>query len=394
VDKQWTELSPEKKREARFQRWLSPENVKFRSPEAEQLYKGRVTRLIKAIKLQEPDRVPVHLPYGFFPAFYAGGTLQSVMYDYDELRRSWTKFIHDFDMDTYIGPSLVFPARALENLNYRVFKWPGYGLAPDASTYQFVEGENMKADEYDAFISNPADFMQRSFLPRIMGVLEPLQHLSPLNHMMGIPMGYIAPYGRPDVQSALKTLMEAGQEIMKWQEAVAECNREALESGLPTFFGGGGGVPFDAIGDFLRGTQGIMMDMFRQPEKLHEAMEKIMPTGIRMAISGANASGVPIVAFALHKGDDSFMSLKQFEAFYWSYLKRVLLALIDEGLQEWQETAGLTSEREGRKTTHGGKKFQRPPLRAFQACSIKVGTACCLRRIICWNGPRHQEPRQ
>ena len=180
MEKKWEDLTWEEKREERFRRWLSPENVQFRSPESKQVYRGRVTRLIKAIKLEEPDRVPVHLPYGFFPAFYGGGTLQSVMYDYDELRRSWIKFIRDFDMDTYIGPSLVFPAKALEDLDYRVFKWPGYGLAFDASSYQFVEGENMKADEYDAFINNPADFMQRGFLPRIIGVLEPLQNLSPI----------------------------------------------------------------------------------------------------------------------------------------------------------------------------------------------------------------------
>ena len=34
-------------------------------------------------------------------------------------------------------------------------------------------------------------------------------------------------------------------------------------------------TPFDAIGDTLRGTRGIVMDMYRQPEKLLQAMEAI-----------------------------------------------------------------------------------------------------------------------
>ena len=34
----------------------------------------------------------------------------------------------------------------------------------------------------------------------------------------------------------------------------------------------------------------------------------------------------------LHKGDDTFMSDKQFETFYWPYLRRLFLAMIDEGL--------------------------------------------------------------
>jgi hypothetical protein len=89
VEKRWADMSPEERREERFKRWLSPPDVQFSSPEAERGFKERVTRFIKVIKLEEPDRVPVMLPAGFYPAYYAGGTLKTVMYDYDELCRSW-----------------------------------------------------------------------------------------------------------------------------------------------------------------------------------------------------------------------------------------------------------------------------------------------------------------
>lgn len=39
-----------------------------------------------------------------------------------------------------------------------------------------------------------------------------------------------------------------------------------------------------------------------------------------------------MVLFPLHKGADGFMSDKQFETFYWPSLKKVILALIDEGI--------------------------------------------------------------
>ena len=39
--------------------------------------------------------------------------------------------------------------------------------------------------------------------------------------------------------------------------------------------GGMGIAPFDVIGDFLRGTQGIAIDMFRKPEKLMECIDMI-----------------------------------------------------------------------------------------------------------------------
>jgi hypothetical protein len=70
--KQWTDLTWQEKREQRFDRWLSPPKVNFVSPEAEKLYKERATRFIKAIKMEEPDRVPVWLPVGTYPAYYYG----------------------------------------------------------------------------------------------------------------------------------------------------------------------------------------------------------------------------------------------------------------------------------------------------------------------------------
>ena len=100
VTKTWQEMTWQEKREKRFDQWLSAPGVNFISDEAEKLYKQRVTRFIKAIKLEEPDRVPVMLPVGSFPAYYAGSSFHKIMYDYDELRRAWTKFMDDFgDMD-------------------------------------------------------------------------------------------------------------------------------------------------------------------------------------------------------------------------------------------------------------------------------------------------------
>jgi len=78
TETKWTDLSSEERREERFKRWLSPPNVKFSSPDAEQEYKARVTRFIKAIKLEKPDRVPVILPVNFLPAYHAGQTLKDV----------------------------------------------------------------------------------------------------------------------------------------------------------------------------------------------------------------------------------------------------------------------------------------------------------------------------
>ena len=67
-------------------------------------------------------------------------------------------------------------------------------------------------------------------------------------------------------------------------------------------------APFDSIGDLLRGTRGSMLDMYRIPDKLLEAMEKLIPFSLQGAISAARMTGVPLIFMPLHKGLDGFMS--------------------------------------------------------------------------------------
>jgi len=332
IDKEWSQLTPEERREERLRRWLSPPGVEFVGPEAEKAYRERVTRFIRAIKLEKPDRVPCVLPAAFFPAYYAGTTLQKVIYDYDELRRAWLKYLHEFDTDAFHAPGNVFPGEVLAGLDFRLYRWPGHGLSPDVSSYQFAEGEYMMADEYDSLIEDPSDFWTRVYLPRVFGALVPFREMSPATTVMEIPMTYLAPYTRPDVRAAFRTLLAAGEAMEKWQETVAEVSQAAISSGYPGLFSGFAKAPFDILGDTLRGTRGIMLDMYQRPDKLHEAMARITPLTIKSAVVMADASFVPTVMIPLHKGADSFMSVRQFETFYWPTLKEVVLALIDEGI--------------------------------------------------------------
>ena len=329
----WKELTPAQKQAARFKKWLDAPGVKFKNKEAEKLYKQRVTRFIKTIKLEEPDRVPCNLPVGYFPAYYAGYDLKTVMYDYEKQRDAWLKFMYDFgDMDTFGGPGLVLPAKALEIIDHKLHKCPGDGLADDVPSYQFVEGEYMKKDEYDKLINDPSDFWLRTFMPRQAGAYAALANLPHLTAFVGIPVFYLARLADPAIQEAYKKMFKAGEEIMKWQKCLFEVSRTAIEAGYPGFSGGFSGAPFDMLTDMLRGTIGIFMDMYRQPEKIHEAMERLVPIAIEEAINTANMSMSPIIMMPLHKGEKGFMSPKQFETFYWPTFKKVMTGMINEGL--------------------------------------------------------------
>jgi uroporphyrinogen-III decarboxylase len=329
----WKELTPKQRQAERFKRWLDAPGVKFNSREAASQYKTRVQRFISAIKVQDGDRVPCLLPTGYFPAYYAGYDLKTVMYDYVKQRDAWLKFTKDFgDMDSLAAPAFILPARALEIIDHKMHKWPGHGVADDVAMYQFVEGEYIKADEYDKLIKDPTDFWLRTFMPRQAGAFAPLADLPHLTPFIGIPVYYLSAFGNPEIQSAFKTMMKAGDEVVKWTKITGEAARLGMQAGYPPFSGGLSGAPFDMLTDMCRGTTGIVMDMFRQPDKILEAVDRIAPIVIDEAVKSAENSLSPVIMMPLHKGDKTFMSQKQFETFYWPSFKKVLLGIINEGL--------------------------------------------------------------
>jgi hypothetical protein len=335
LDKNWADMTPDERQESLFQSWLSPQGVKFSSAKSEKAYKDRVTRLKTAIQMKKlPDRVPIVPMTGFFPSYNAGLTPKDVMYDYSKIPPAWKKYVTDYNPDAHGGAMVAVPGKFYEILDYKLYSWPGHGVAAN-HTYQALEGEYMKADEYDALIQDPSDFFRSTYFPRIFAALQGLAIPGPLTNVLEIYGGFttvnLMLYGLPPVQAALKTLMEAGAEALKWGEVVIALDAELSGMGYPDFFGGGCKAPFDTLGDTLRGTRGIMMDMYRQPAKLLKALEVFTPLMIKMGSSAAKHNGNPIVFIPLHKGADGFLSDEQFKRFYWPTLRQVLLGLINEG---------------------------------------------------------------
>ncbi len=331
MGKEWNEMTPEEKRWERFDRWLAPRGVKFAGAGAEEGYRKRVTRFIKAFNLEEPDRVPVILPAGTFPIYYAGMTLKEAMYDNQRLLEAYRGFFRDFESDVFSGPGMVPPGKVMDIIGSVTSRWPGHGLPDNASMQQFVEGEYMKADEYDLFIKDLSDYTLRYYIPRSLEALAPLANFMPLPHVLGMPNRFIAPAVMPDVREMFRKIIEYGEETEKWRVPLAEFDREALAAGYPNFMGGQSHAPFDILADTLRGTRGIITDMYRRPETLLEAMEILVQVNVDCGLRMADASGRPVVFFALHKGDDTFMSGKQYEKFYWPTFRKVILGLIEEG---------------------------------------------------------------
>jgi len=340
----WAQLTWQQKRDLRLNTWINADDVKFVNKEAEKGYKARATRLAKASKMEKPDRVPCMIPTGWFPARNAGITLKEVMYDPELMKKVWLKFVDEFDSDTFDG-TLFFQAQVNDIMEAKTQKWPGHGLPDNAHSYQYVEGVYMKADEYDLFMKDPLDFQLRHLLPRTMGVFEPFADVPSFSSYQGLPQRLMAMCLDPRFQKLFKAIQAASKYLPAFGKATMETNQAANAKGFPMFRGGMAVAPFDVFADSLRGTQGIVMDMFRQPDKIHEAMEFVLPQLLKGAIAMSDMADCPVVMMPLHKGDDTFMSDKQFETFYWPTFKRLLLGMADEGLVPFPVAEGAYNRR-------------------------------------------------
>ena len=263
----------------RFKRWADSANdINFISPEAKLHYTQSVKRFIDVFNVREPDRIPVSVNPGVIPFYLEGFDYNSAIHNPEMAFRACLKFNIEYaaQLDSFALPFMI-PAKSFESLIYKLYSWPGFGLPANGTGIQFLEGEYMMADEYDALILNPSDFWMRTYLPRIFGVFESFRNLSPLSDIVEFPVTQFKSLADPDVRSSLRKLIEVGDELDQFGKLASDFGRIAQENGYPLFppLSSFTKAPFDTLGDTLRGTQGIMKDMYRQPEKLLKAMDVI-----------------------------------------------------------------------------------------------------------------------
>jgi len=302
----------------------------------EELLAERRTRLLDAYALKKPDRIPIRLNFGYMLAKISGITHQELDTNPEkaqELLEKWTVYFQP-DMASGLG-SVSATSVMLED---RQTRWPGHGLPPD-KPMQYVEGEYMKAEDYDEFLDDPSNFTLRMLLPRTYAKLEGLVHLP------RIPMlatGYMAfaslaaALSNPSLAAALECLAKVAQFHADRTLLMQKYAQRMAGLGFPTGIGYGMGAfalaPFDFMSDMLRGMRGIFLDMHRRPDKLLAAEEKAKRICAEGAIQSCRSIGSTFAFIPLHRGSDGFMSLRQFETFYWPQLKGLIADLVDAGI--------------------------------------------------------------
>jgi uroporphyrinogen-III decarboxylase len=294
----------------------------------EQLAREREQRVKDAVDLKEPDRVPVLIPMSYYPAKFAGITIADAYYNPKKWRKAYIAAVQYLQPDrTSLTANQA--GSVYEILGSKQMQWPGHGVGVNSS-HQFVEGEYMKADEYDDYLNNNADWVIRCYLPRVWKALEPFGELPSFEtSLFSLPFRNLA---TPEFAQSFEALTKAARIAIEWQNETAILAQELEEIGYSQKGEGmGAGSPFDMISDFLRGMRGAMLDMYRRPDKLLELIELQSNRQLERIKVMPPADHFTLCFTALHRGADGFMSMKQFDTFYWPYLLKNIKAIVEKG---------------------------------------------------------------
>jgi hypothetical protein len=298
-----------------------------------QLFSERAKRLQDALALRQPDRIPIQLPMSYMLAEMGGITNQEFLENQIKAQELLEKAALEFQPDAITGTMPADP-RPYVLLGDRMTRWPGHGLGPGGQ-YQFVENEFMKAADYEEFLEDPSDWAVRVYLPRAFQSLEGFSSLPALGmnlfgsyHVMST--GALA---NPALVSAFRAYYKAIKILAKNNILAAKNAKRMAALGFPpaTLSGLNIEAPFDFMSDTLRGMRGIMLDILQRPDQLLAAEEKVARIQLKYALESSRVSGIKKVFIPLHRGSDGFLSLAQFERFYWPQLMNLMLALIENG---------------------------------------------------------------
>ena len=196
----------------------------------QQLFAERNTRVQNALQLKQPDRTPIQLFLSYMLPDMYGVTHQEVQENKEKelelLEKAGAYFQPDIIWgvvnNPYVGTTL-----ALKDVTT---KFPGHGDMGANGSYQFVEGEFMKPEEYDDFIDDPADWAIRKYWPRAFKELEGLAMLPPLG------MAALGTYGISNI-SFLKIppIASALQALGKAADAQAAMGARTQETASPSY---------------------------------------------------------------------------------------------------------------------------------------------------------------
>lgn len=246
-----------------------------------------------------PERFPVHdsITWNYLIE-YSGKDLMEVQYRYDPdecieiIEKAYADGVLTADNQVTAGGHWPI-SLMLQECRQSVVGTTGM--------IQHPEREYMYDDEYDEFIKNPYDFF-----------LEKISTRTNFAYSKGEVARQFA------FAKWILSQNELGERLGKVNKTISD---KYGHWAPPAGSGNHQYIPFDFLADHCRGFSKIPVDVRRQPEKVLEACEALMPmclwTGMNKVQTNVGSNMIPTHMAA-------YLKTKDFEKFYWPTFKAVV----------------------------------------------------------------------
>jgi uroporphyrinogen-III decarboxylase len=259
-----------------------------------------VERVLTAMALKEPDRVPVWPLIDYLPVSYYEVTAQEMVEDPDKAQEAYEWIYHKlggYDIAMAGGGMYMMhvnPFPDIFSMFYLDWRLPGRMLGQKEFPQlveQSLDDPFMKASDYDKIIDE-------GFL-------------------------WLANFKRAGIKD-MKKLGKIGVKVAENTE------RWWTHFQVPTFADGSGTTPFDLLSVF-RGSTNFMKDIYRFPDKIKEVSDFLIDNMILMGEYGAKMSGGKTLLIGGARASADFISIKHFEELYWPYFKKMVSRYVNDG---------------------------------------------------------------
>ena len=260
--------------------------------ELEALYNTRLNRILDAVALRRPDRVPVVLEYSGFAAYVTGTPMAQFLRSPLNALETMIEAYHLIGQGDAINYGTFWPYGLCSDYMAKV-RVPGVDLAED-EMWQVVESERMQRKDYDRILKlGWPVFFEEYMQTRIFD---------------DVPAEYLPPnLPRLDVRGA-------------WREI-----------GVPVLSGGDVTTPYELLCG-ARSLPAFAADLIEIPDKVETVMNAIVPHLASGSIAKALKKGYPLVWVGGWQGAPCLLSPTMWNRFVWPYMHRLVEEVVSSGL--------------------------------------------------------------
>lgn len=297
----------------------------------EKMYQERMDRVKKTIALEKADRVPLMPMMSSAVTSSYDASMQDAMTDLKTIIPAMDKMLEDMNPD-YIKAPDYFSKKGMDILGPININYPG--KSPEFGsdyTYQVLDHAFMEDDEYEDFLKDPSAYLLHNVLAKKYEALSGLRLLDPYGLCGSTVMGF-GGLAAPPVQKALQAMLDAGKAVSEFIETTIAVELHLKDKGFPVWGSAVASNPFDLFSDNIRGLINTVMDLKTDPELLEQAVDRFTDVSIASARNLCKMTHSDIVFIPLHAGVDEFMSPDDFADYYWPPLKKLINAMIQDGV--------------------------------------------------------------